>query len=114
MRDIACSGYTINASELTKVLPKDIRDDYKRFIAKKDLESVRLLLFDYLPDEFPMFEDVFIHGDDDDDDAGELEHGEMYVLFEETDLYTKTPTPELQAMEKEKIVPKFVRWTVWG
>jgi ribosomal protein L24E len=40
--------------------------------------------------------------------------GEIYVCFDETDLFTKAKTPEMVALEKVGIEPKFVRWTTWG
>lgn len=113
MRDIACSGHVLKASDLTKILPKESQKEYTEAIEAQNWELVAEILDGNIPVEFPPMESVFVHGDEDSSE-GELEKGEIYVTFDETDLFTKTKTPELVAMEKVGIEPKFVRWNTWG
>lgn len=43
-----------------------------------------------------------------------LEHGQIYLWFEEFDLYRKTPTYILKKLNQSNLSPKFERWTVFG
>lgn len=113
MKDIACSGHVIKASDLTKILPDEMQKEYTAAIEDQNWELVGEILDGNIPTEFPPFESVFVHSDEDSSD-GELDKGEIYVCFDETDLFTKAKTPEMVALEKVGIEPKFVRWTTWG
>jgi len=112
MTNTAASGYTLKASDLTNHLPRAIREDYERFIKEGDAESVETLLSDHLPRGFPPFESVFVMADEWESDC--LDRGEMYVCFDESDLFTKTPTQHMLNMERVKVAPTFSRWVTWG
>lgn len=111
MKDIACSGYTLKASDLTKTLPKSIQPDYEKYISEGDNESVETLLGDNLPSSFPSVESVFVVNAE--MGSEDWEEGEMIVTFADEDLFTRSKTPELKALEKANINPQFTRWTVW-
>ena len=115
MRDIACSGYVVKASELTKVLPEKFQEDYEKFIKKGDSESIDDLLSNLLPSGFPSLESVFVwNADTMNESDGDFEEGDVLVTFAETDLFTKTKSPAMVAMEKVNINPQLTHWTVWG
>ncbi len=112
MRSIPASGYTVKASEFTKVLPENQQERYAKAITDQDAELVDEILNEHLPQDFPGYEQVYLVAEEDESD--ELEKGEVYVVFDESDLYVKEPTRQHEIMRFQEISPKFSRWTVWG
>lgn len=112
MHNTAASGHVLKASDLTKHLPRSIQEQYAKFVEEGDNESVETLLRDHLPRAFPPFESVFVMNDEWESD--QLERGEMYVCFDESDLFTKTPTSQMLALERVHLSPTFSRWVTWG
>lgn len=113
-RNVACSGYIVKASDLTKILPKRVQEEYENAIEYLDWKTVHriLVLDENMPAGLPPVESVFVHGNEDSSE-GELEKGQTYVTFHRIDLFTRTKTPELVALEKVGIDPKFVNWITW-
>jgi len=113
MKNIGASGYIVKASELETLLPNAIaKAEYRELIENQDWEGVAEFLDGEMPEGFPAFESVFLHGDE--DESVDLEQGEIYVEFAESDLFVKTPTPALAKLQGAGIDPKFTRWVVWG
>lgn len=110
----AASGHLLKASELTPLLPKDIQVQYARLVEDNDFESVEALLSDYMPKGFPPFDSIFVFSTSAGMECEDLEDATMYVSFADEDLFTKTPTAAMQAMQAKKVEPSFVRWVVWG
>ncbi len=113
-RNVACSGYIVKASDLAKILPRRVQEEYTHAIEFQIWETVyRILVLDEnMPAGFPPVESVFVHKNEDSSE-GELEKGQTYVIFHRIDLFTRTKTPELVALEKVGIDPKFVNWITW-
>jgi hypothetical protein len=112
MSDTACSGYTVKASEFTKVLPEAHQERYTQAITNQDYETVDEILNEHLPAEFPGYESAFVLKSE--DTADELEHGVVYVIFQDEDLFVQIPTRSHDLMRAKGITPEFHRWTVWG
>ncbi len=112
MRDIPASGYTVKASEFTKFLPESVQGRYTKAIEDVDSELVSEILGEHLPNDYPGFESVFILSGE--DSSEDLAQGEMYVVFDESDLYVKEPTRAHEIMKFQGISPTFSRWSTWG
>jgi len=114
MNNSAASGHLIKASELTPLLPKPLQEQYARLVEDKDFESVEALLSDHMPKGFPPFDSIFVFSTSAGMECEDLEDETMYVSFADEDLFTKTPTKALKAMQQKKVGPAFIRWVVWG
>ena len=112
MQDIPCSGYTLKASDLTKFLPADQQEQFTKFCEDGDWESVQTVLADHMPKEFPQFTDAFCLNEE--SNPCDLERGEVYVNFDDSDLYVRVESPAYKAMKAKGLSPEFNRWTVWG
>ena len=112
MKDTACSGYTVKASAFTPVLPESIRERYTKAIEDQDWENVDEILNEHMPADFPGYESAFVLNDEDNSDG--LERGEVYVIFQDEDLFVQTPTRAHDLMKAQGISPEFNRWTTWG
>lgn len=112
MQDTACSGYTVKASAFTKFIPESLREQFTKAIEEQNAELVDEILNEHLPAEFPGYESAFTLKDEDNADA--LEKGEVYVIFQDEDLFIQTPTREAEALRAAGIIPEFNRWTSWG
>lgn len=112
MKTYGASGYVIKASELIPLMPNEFQSEFKKAIADGDIETIDELS-EHLPDEFPVFEGAFVLSDED-EATDNLEVGEMYINFAESDLYEKIPKPGLGFLESKGITPAYERWVVWG
>jgi hypothetical protein len=74
-------------------------------------EEIGELLNSCIPN-IPPISEVYYHGNDDSSD--DLEHGSFYAIFDEDDLFEKTPKPALTFLNSKKVNPQFSRWTVYG
>lgn len=111
MREVPCSGNLVIASELTKLLSVELQGEYVSAIDNQDWEEAECILSDHLPSTFPRPSSVFVVNEEDSNE--EMEAGEMYVSFDDDELYVKTKTPELVMLESAGIQPKFQQWTVF-
>lgn len=112
MQDTACSGHTVKASEFTRFIPHDIQEVFTKAIADQDYEKVDEILDEHMPTDFPGYESAFVLKDEDNADG--LERGEVYVIFQDEDLFVQTPTRAHDLMKAHGISPEFNRWTTWG
>ena len=112
MHDVGCSGYIVEASNLTKLLPENVREKFTQAIADQDTELVDEILVENAPPQFPEFESSFTLKDE--DEADNLEKKKVYVCFQSEDLYILTPKPELNFLIANGIKPEFERWVTWG
>jgi hypothetical protein len=60
----------------------------------------------------PSVSEVYFHGDE--DTSEEMERGAFYLIFDEGDLFVKTPKPAFNLLKDYGAEPKLTRWTVWG
>jgi hypothetical protein len=114
------SGYVVAlpdlVSAISKALPKTKRKVFKVAIenAIGDFTQMRLVLAEYMtPLGMPAPQWVLILGEDDTSD-GSLEKDVWYVGFAESDLYVRSPKPELNQMRKLQIEPLHHSWTIFG
>lgn len=113
MRENPGSGYVVDAYKMTPFLPESQRAAYEDALENCDRETAANILGEHLPQEFPMFSDVYIPTDEDTVDDP-METGGIYVIFDEEDLYVRTPKPEMEHISALGVTPEFVRWSVWG
>lgn len=106
------SGYVVKASVFTSLLPEHLREKYTQAIADQNTELVDEILGENAPEAFPTFESSFTLKDEDTSDN--LERGEVYICFQDEDLFHLTPKPELEFLKSKGINPEFERWTVFG
>jgi hypothetical protein len=112
MQTTSASGYVVKASAFTNLLPEPLREKFTQAIADKDVELVDEILGENAPKEFPSFETSFMLQPE--GDADNLVQNEVYICFQDEDLYVLTPKPELNFLMANGIKPEFERWTTWG
>lgn len=112
MHNYSNSGYLIKASDLTKHLPVNLQPEYTALLEDADWSAVEDFIDKNMPTQFPKPESVFLFGGD--DESEDLEKGEMYVYFNEDDLFTKVPTKGMEVMTAKDIKPVFRQWVTWG
>jgi hypothetical protein len=112
MQSTGASGYVVKASAFTNLLPEPLREKYTQAIADGDAELVNEILGENAPEQFPFFESSFKLNEE--DNAENITKGEVYICFQEDDLYFMRPKPELDFLMAHGIKPEFERWCVWG
>jgi hypothetical protein len=113
MRESAASGYVIEASKFTHLLPENLREQYTKAIEDQNAELVTSLLGENVPPQFPEFESAFVHGDE--DHGVNMVHGEVYIAFDEEDIYKpKELNFAGQFLESQGLLPKLEQWTMFG
>lgn len=113
MRDTAASGFLIPASKFTELLPESVREQYTKAIEDQDAETVTNLLDEHAPEQFPNFESAFVFGDE--DTSENLVKGEVYVNFDEEDIYKpKELNFAGEFLKAKDLLPAFERWTMFG
>ena len=113
MREYPSSGYVVEASKLLSSLPQDQQAAYQTALEDCDTEVAQNILSEHLPESFPCFLEVWCPSAEDTVDEP-MEVGGMYVIFDEADLYVRTPTPGMEALTQFGVTPEFQRWSVWG
>lgn len=113
MREYPTSGYVVEASKFTDLLPEDQRAAYQEALDDQDTESAKNILAEHLPENFPCFSDVYRPAEEDTVDEP-METGGMYVVFDEEDMYVRTPTPGRIALLDAGLMPDLQHWSVWG
>lgn len=113
MKENPGSGYVLTAPQAILLLHPTLRRKAEILFEEGDWEKLGAYLSSRMPNEIPKPADVFIC--DDDFASDELEKGEMYVRWDEDDLYIRTDTPGLVAIRNSLgIIPQPVLWTVYG
>ena len=113
MKNYGCSGYVVKASALIKLFPPDKQEEYNKLVVKNEWgekidEFFRDNFLHYYPRPYGILEV------NDETESEDLESGETYVIFNESDLFEKTPRKELQSLLKKGITPEFSNWVIWG
>jgi len=109
MRSVSCCGYVVPVSDLIPLFKVD-GERLRELYEDNDDEGVfQFFQENYEGAEIPTVATVFTLGDD--DDANDLETGNMYAVFEEDDLIVKTKRPACSALEARGVEPKFETWT---
>jgi len=118
MRDNPCNGFVMPAVDLIPALRCECREEAKECLEDGDCESLLDLFNGGLPanlpcPQFPRVAEVFRLGDEDTPDEN-MEVGELYVRFDEDELYTRKETPQMEALKLMGIEPKKCNWSVFG
>ncbi len=114
MKNYSSHGYLVKASELTKLLPTQFQRQYTAAVEGGDWEKAKGILDDHFPDQLPPVECVFTMSDDAELDDDQLQKGEVYAQFDETDLFKKVPTLPHANLMVEGIKPIFRSWVDYG
>ena len=112
MQDIPASGYVVPANQFKPLLTsKQVKELETLMEDPSAGEEICELLNSCIPN-LPPVSEVHFHGDEDNSD--DLEHGNFYIIFDEEDLFEKTPKPALAFLREKNAEPSLCRWTVWG
>jgi hypothetical protein len=120
MRENPGSGYVVKLDDLKeaiiKVLPEAEKAKFTEDLdaAIGDPDAVIEALAPCMEGmQLPVPEHVFELGPDDEPDD-ELERNTWYVLFDESELFVRTPTAELTRLKSLKVEPKLHNWAIFG
>ena len=120
MRENPGSGYVVKLDDLKeaiiKVLPEAEKAKFTEDLdaAIGDTDAVIEALAPCMEGmQLPVPEHVFDLGADDEPDD-ELERNTWYVLFDESELFVRTPTAELTRLKSLKVEPKLHNWAMFG
>ena len=109
MKNYSSYGYLVVASTLTKLLPETVRVSYAAAVDEGDWETAKNILDESWPTNYPVVEAVFAMSNDAEFDD-EIQRGEMYVSFNEGDLYISVPTTALINLSQAGVQPENRRW----
>jgi len=109
----------VKLDDLKKIIDKYLPEAEETF-AVEDLDAgindaamVIDLLEPYLRKlGLPTPIDIFQLGEDDEPEG--LERDVWYAVFEESNLFVRTPTPGFNKMKKLGVAPVFHNWSMWG
>jgi len=110
MKNYSSSGYLVVASKLTKLLPESVQIAYEDAVVDGDWEKAGNILSESWPTNFPVVESVFTMDDDAEFDDDNLQRGEMYVQFDEDDLYISLPTTAMINLSQAGVLPENRKW----
>lgn len=131
MKDTGCFGYVLKADDFFAVLLQvaqrtlDAGEMLGKVTAAKalavaiqsghanrdDCEELATVLQEIAPAlDFPPPETCYMLGDEDSSD--DLEHGIVYVIFDESSLWVKTPTPGMMQLAHRE--PEVAMWCAFG
>lgn len=110
MHNYSSSGYLVVASKLTKLLPESVRISYEDAVVDGDWEKAGNILSESWPTKYPVVAAVFTMDDAAEFDDDELHRGEMYVQFDEDDLYISLPTTAMINLSQAGVLPANRKW----
>jgi hypothetical protein len=110
MKNYNSTGYLLKAREITLLLPAEVRAVYQDAVDNGDWEGAQGIAQPNWPKHFPPIECIFTLDDEAEFEEEDLEKGEMYVQFDESDLYEKKPTVALSNLMVEGVRPVYRRW----
>lgn len=112
MREYPESGYFVPVEKLLDLLPTEKSIDIINAM-DDNLENAEELLNEALPNNFPSAHLFYPSDTDTINEEMDCSALGMYAIFDESDLYKKTPTQSHQAMIDLGVVPEFASWSVW-
>lgn len=123
MQNSSASAYVIPAGQFVRFFQGKDRAEFERLLADDNIVGLRNFLganssengpddVTHWPEGFPELEDVFTLADEDESDS--LERGVIYLQFDESSLYHKTPTEAMRILTANNVKPEFERWIVFG
>jgi hypothetical protein len=106
-------GYLVEATQLLPLLPHEVQDEFDMYVADLDCEDALKLLRRHWPATLPPVESIFVFGPE--DTSEDFSEGSVVALFNESDLYTKTPTNQARQLVKAGVqMPSYYNWTMFG
>jgi hypothetical protein len=105
MREYPGSAYVLPVEKVLDHLSEDKRNQLKSLIEKDDTEAIDEFLVEFMPDDWPQYESIYRPSDEDTVDDETMEPGHIYILFNEEDLYVKTPTDAMKNLHKLGLTP---------
>lgn len=123
MDNTAASGYVIEAKKFLRFFNGKDYLEFERLLEENDIQGLRNFLgaansdlgpMDeaHWPSNLPELEDVFTLADEDESDS--LERGVIYLCFDESALFTKTPRDAMKYVMRNGAEPEHQRWVVFG
>ena len=118
MRDCPCRGFVVKAVDLIPALRIEYQNEAKELLEEAACDALHDLFTNGLPanlpfPQFPRVAEVFRLGDEDTPDE-DMEIGELYVRFDEDELFTRKETPQMEALKVMGIEPKECSWSIYG
>jgi hypothetical protein len=106
------SAYVVPLKDIVPYVTgsKSVLED---IIQNDEWSELEEFLNENLPEEFPPIAAVYCPSIEDEWDEN-MEDGVMYVLFDEDDLYEKTPKKGLEFMRNLNINPQFCNYAPYG
>jgi hypothetical protein len=122
MKENLNSGYVAPVEDLAKILPRQYLSQFENIMSRTDLDCFELrdtveawLNLCQLNNDFTVpIVSIFTPCTEDTVDNIVMEQGKVYVVFDEGDLFTKTPTELMASLIKKGVLPEETEWSVWG
>jgi hypothetical protein len=122
MKENINSGYVAPVEDLAKILPRQYLSQFENIMSRTDLDCFELrdtveawLNLCQLNNDFTVpIVSIFTPCTEDTVDNIVMEQGKVYVVFDEGDLFTKTPTELMASLIKKGVLPEETEWSVWG
>jgi hypothetical protein len=113
MKENVGSGYIVPVRKLIECLPANKQEEAEEALDNWSEGGLPEFIEIHLPEQFPQPVELFQLGDEDTPDEN-MERGEVYAIFDESDLYTKVEKPELKELRRVGIKPSFSNWSIFG
>lgn len=111
MHNYACHAYTVEANQLTKLLPPAVQNEYTDLLYRGDWEGAQDLLKDHFPRQYSL---PWLFVMDDEFESQDLEVGLIYAAWNLDDLYTVIPKSGLAYLRREGVSPQSTSWVAFG
>ena len=114
MRSYPSKGYIVklDTPEMRQAMP-GLDNALNNYYCDRDLELLNDWVSKNMPKSWPNYDDLYMPSDED-DISDNMERGVVYVAYDESDLYTKQPTPSNQVLNMNGIIPTSASWSVYG
>ena len=113
MHNYANHGYVVKAMVLAPLLRTDEdRNEFRKMIELgEDPETIGEFFVNNMKSGYPIPEFFVLNDEDESDD---MEIGELYAAFDESDLFVKVQTSNAIELNSIGITPELKQWVTWG
>ncbi len=112
MQNYPSSGYVVPLTTLKTFLNEAQQAQLENLLSDGYQEDITEFCDRNMPEWLPSF-DVYQPQEEDDVDD-DMEKLLWYAVFDEDDLFVKTPSPDNLKMKSFNVDPKQANWSVWG
>lgn len=113
MQDCPCSGYIVPLDKVTALLSPESQVEFAKALKNgMNNQDITDFLSNKLPKNIPTFS--VYRPCNEDNLYDEMVSGEYYAIFDESDLFVKTPSRGMLKLQQYGITPEFTQWTIWG